>query len=124
MRRADGIVRVDMHRCIGCRYCMLACPYKARSFIHEPTVNQPGHAPRGVGCVDSCTLCVHRIDENRDNPRNPASVEACNAAGHKAMIFGDLKNPKSQISKELSAQQSRELRADLNLNGSVRYRGI
>ena len=62
MQRADGIVLVDKHICIGCRYCMMACPFKARSFVHEPTVNQKSHAPRGQGVVESCTLCVHRVD--------------------------------------------------------------
>ncbi|MBI3547320.1 MAG: 4Fe-4S dicluster domain-containing protein, partial [Gammaproteobacteria bacterium] len=58
-RRADGIVLVDKHICIGCRYCMMACPYKARSFVHEDTSNQKTYAPRGKGTVESCTLCVH-----------------------------------------------------------------
>ena len=124
MKRADGIVKVDMHRCIGCRYCMMACPYKARSFIHEDTFNQKSYAPRGKGCVDSCNLCLHRIDENRDNPRNPACVEACNADGHKAMVFGDLNDANSSIRQDLKKYQSRELRSDLGLNTGVRYRGI
>jgi len=61
-KRADGILLVNAHTCIGCRYCMMACPYKARSFIHEPLADQLPHAPRGKGCVESCTLCVHKID--------------------------------------------------------------
>jgi len=60
-KRADGIVLVDRHTCIGCRYCMMACPYKARSFVHEPVSDQKPEVPRGKGCVESCTLCVHRI---------------------------------------------------------------
>lgn len=124
MKRADGIVRVDMHRCIGCRYCMMACPYKARSFIHEEVEEQMAYAPRGKGCVDSCNLCVHRIDENRENPRDPACVEACNKNGHKAMVFGDLNDENSELSQQLKTQQSRELRSDLGLNTGVRYRGI
>jgi molybdopterin-containing oxidoreductase family iron-sulfur binding subunit len=124
MKRADGICRVDMHRCIGCRFCMMACPYKARSFIHEPVTDQVAHAPRGQGCVDSCNLCAHRIDKDRDNPTAPACVEACNKKGHKAMYFGDLNDEKSEISQQLNKYQSRELRADLGLNTGVRYRGI
>ena len=54
-KRKDGIVLVDKHICIGCRYCMMACPFKARSFVHEPVTNQKSHAPRGQGTVESCT---------------------------------------------------------------------
>ena len=62
-KRADGIVLVDKHTCIGCRYCMMACPYKARSFVHEVVEDQKDHAPRGKGTVESCTMCVHRVDD-------------------------------------------------------------
>ncbi|MCB1638827.1 MAG: 4Fe-4S binding protein, partial [Thiothrix sp.] len=54
MKRADGIVQVNKHICIGCRYCMMACPYKARSFVHEPLTDQRPHSPRGMGTVESC----------------------------------------------------------------------
>lgn len=62
-KRADGIVLVDRHSCIGCRYCMMACPYKARSFVHEVLVDQNSEVPRGKGCVEGCTLCVHRVEQ-------------------------------------------------------------
>jgi molybdopterin-containing oxidoreductase family iron-sulfur binding subunit len=119
-KRADGIVLVDKHICIGCRYCMMACPYKARSFIHEDTADQKPHAPRGKGTVESCTLCVHRVDAGGI----PACVEACNKDGHKAMVFGDLKDPASDIAKRLASQPSTQIRPDLNLNTGVRYSGI
>jgi molybdopterin-containing oxidoreductase family iron-sulfur binding subunit len=119
-KRADGIVLVDKHICIGCRYCMMACPYKARSFIHEDTTDQKTHAPRGKGTVESCTLCVHRVDTGS----LPACVEACNKDGHKAMVFGDLKDPASDIAKRLARQPSTQLRPDLQLNTGVRYSGI
>jgi len=119
-RRADGIVLVDKHICIGCRYCMMACPYKARSFVHEDLHDQKPWAPRGKGTVESCTLCVHRVDEGRI----PACVESCSAENHNALVFGDLYDENSEISKELKAQDSVEIRADLGLNTGVRYRGI
>ena len=120
MKRADGIVLVDRHICIGCRYCMMACPYKARSFVHEPLTDQNPEVPRGKGCVESCTFCVQRVDRNEQ----PACVEACNAKGHQAMVFGDLKDPDSALSKALKAADSTEVRGDLGLNTGVRYQGI
>ncbi|HFQ13216.1 MAG TPA: 4Fe-4S dicluster domain-containing protein, partial [Gammaproteobacteria bacterium] len=119
-KRADGIVLVDRHICIGCRYCMMACPYKARSFEHEEVKDQKIHAPRGKGTVEACTLCVHRVD--RDGI--PACVEACNAAEHGAMIFGNLNDPDSEISRRLSEYGGKQIRADLGLNPGVRYQGI
>ncbi len=120
MKREDGIVLVDRHICIGCRYCMMACPYKARSFVHEPLTDQNPEVPRGKGCVESCTFCVQRVDRDQQ----PACVEACNAQGHKAMLFGDLKDPNSEIAQALKATDSVEVRADLGLNTGVRYQGI
>ncbi len=119
-KRADGIVLVDKHICIGCRYCMMACPYKARSFVHEPVANQKPHAPRGMGTVESCTLCVHRVDRGAI----PACVEACVGAQRGAMVFGDLNDPNSLISRRLREYPSTQIRADLRLNTGVRYRGI
>ena len=119
-KRADGIVLVDRHSCIGCRYCMMACPYKARSFVHEPVVDQKPDVPRGKGCVEGCTLCVHRVDKGG----MPACVEACVAAGHAAMLFGDLNDPASAISVRLRELRSVALRADLKLGTGVRYAGL
>lgn len=119
-KRADGIVLVDKHRCIGCRYCMLACPYKARSFVHETVSDQAPHAPRGKGTVESCTLCVHRVDRGG----TPACVEACAASGNDAMLFGDLNDPASEISKRLASYPSAAIREDLGLDPGVRYRNL
>lgn len=119
-KRADGIVLVDKHICIGCRYCMMACPFKARSFVHEPVTNQSRHAPRGIGTVEGCTLCVHRVDAGR----MPACVESCAATGNAAMVFGDLNDPDSAISKRLADFPSVLLRPDLELNQGVRYAEI
>jgi molybdopterin-containing oxidoreductase family iron-sulfur binding subunit len=117
MKRADGIVLVDRHVCIGCRYCMMACPYKARSFVHQPLTQQNPEVPRGIGCVESCTLCVHRVDKGRP----PACVEAC---PEKAMIFGDLEDPNSEIARRTASAATTQVRADLKLNTGVRYQGI
>ncbi|MCZ7563333.1 MAG: 4Fe-4S dicluster domain-containing protein [Burkholderiales bacterium] len=119
-RRADGIVLVDKHICIGCRYCMMACPYKARSLVHEPLADQQPDVPRGKGTVESCTLCVHRVDRGE----RPACVEACAAAGRGAIVFGDLNDPASAIARRIAQYPSVQVRADLGLNPGVRYEGI
>ncbi|HSQ02774.1 MAG TPA: 4Fe-4S dicluster domain-containing protein, partial [Burkholderiales bacterium] len=119
-KRADGIVLVDRHTCIGCRYCMMACPYKARSFVHEELTDQRPLVPRGKGCVEGCTLCVHRIDRDRE----PACVEACRTAGHDAMLFGDLNDANSAIAKRVAQFATSQVRADLKLDPGVRYMGI
>jgi molybdopterin-containing oxidoreductase family iron-sulfur binding subunit len=120
-RRVDGIVLVDKHTCIGCRYCMMACPYKARSFIHETLQDQKTHAPRGKGTVESCTMCVHKVDRGDGST---ACADACTQDGHKAILFGDLNDPDSEISNRLKAHGGTQIRADLRLNTGVRYQGI
>lgn len=116
-KRADGIVLVDKHRCIGCRYCMMACPYKARSFVHEPLSDQNPDVPRGKGTVESCTLCVHRIDQGG----KPACAEACT---NHVILFGDLNDPSSEIAQKVRSVSTTQLRADLKLNTGVRYQGL
>lgn len=76
---------------------------------------------RGIGTVESCTLCVHKVDRGDGIT---ACAEACLRAGHQAILFGDLNDPYSEISKRLAAQPSRQIRADLNLNTGVRYQGL
>ncbi|MGE4279958.1 MAG: sulfate reduction electron transfer complex DsrMKJOP subunit DsrO [Magnetospirillum sp.] len=120
MKRADGIVLVDRHICIGCRYCMMACPYKARSFAHEDQTDQKAVNPRGKGCVEGCTLCAHRIDAGGQ----PACVEACSKDGGAAMLFGDLNDPKSEISQRISKEATSRIRADLGVEPAIRYQGI
>lgn len=116
MKRIDGIVQVNKHICIGCRYCMMACPYKARSFVHETLVDQLPDTPRGKGTVESCNLCVNRVDAGK----NPACVDAA----PQATLFGDLNDPDSKISLALKKYGGSQIRADLGLNTGVRYWGI
>ncbi|NJL06914.1 MAG: 4Fe-4S dicluster domain-containing protein [Methylacidiphilales bacterium] len=119
-RRADGIVLVDKHICIGCRFCMMACPFMARSFVHEPVENQTFDAPRGKGTVEGCTLCAPRIDAGG----LPACVEACAAGGGAAMLFGDLNDPHSAISRAVATRATTRIRADLKLDPGVSYVGL
>ena len=118
--RADGVVLVDKHTCIGCRYCVMACPYKARSFVHESLHDQKPWSPRGKGTVESCTFCVHRVDHGD----TPACVEACNDTGYGAMVFGDLNDEDSEIAQKLASEPSRQIREDLGLNTGVRYQNV
>lgn len=120
-RRADGIVMVDRHTCIGCRYCMMACPYHARSFIHQVVTDQLTRVPRGKGCVESCNFCAHRLDNGETTT---ACQDACAKDGHQAILFGDLNDPESLVSKALKEQPARQIRADLQLNTGVRYSGV
>ncbi|MBI5815666.1 MAG: 4Fe-4S dicluster domain-containing protein [Nitrospinae bacterium] len=123
-KRADGIVLIDKHRCIGCRYCMVACPYKARSFVSKHVEHQPGENPespiRMHGVVEKCDLCVHRIDQGKQ----PACVEACKKTGGGGMVFGDLNDPKSEVSGIVRSSRATQIRADLGLNPRVFYLGV
>lgn len=120
-KRADGIVLVDRHSCIGCRYCVMACPYKARSFVHEEVTDQKPDVPRGKGTVEGCTLCVHRIDKGN---KTTACAEACTKAGHGAIVFGDLNEADSEIARRVREISTTQLRADLKLDPGVRYHGL
>ena len=119
LQRADGIVLVDRHRCIGCRYCVMACPFGARFFVDADVHDQRTHTPRGKGTAEGCTLCVHRLDSGR----LPACVEACSGAG-RAMLFGDLLDRESEIAQALRERASTALRAELGLEPTIRYQGI
>lgn len=91
----DGIVRVDEERCIGCKYCMVACPYHVRT--QDPA----------TGVVDKCRMCV-QIDEETGRPGH-SCVKACLTG---ARMFGDLDDPESEISKEIAATKAVPLAGD------------
>ncbi len=117
-KRKDGITLVDKHICIGCRYCMMACPYKARNFIHEKLTDQLPTAPRGKGTVEACTFCVHKVDKGE---ATTACVDSCS---YGALVFGDLNDKDSNISKQLAAKGGRQLRSELGLKTGVHYQGL
>lgn len=118
-RRTDGIVLVNKHDCIGCRYCVMSCPFGARSFVHEDLTDQRPWSPRGKGTAEGCNMCVHRIDAGRI----PACAEACATEGG-AIIFGDLNDKNSAISQALARLPATRLRADLELGNAVQYSGL
>jgi tetrathionate reductase subunit B len=125
-KRADGIVLVDKHICIGCRYCMMACPYKARSFISCNVETHVPSNPSGKGTVEGCTMCVYKIDREHIDGINgtTACAEACRREGNGAILFGDLKDPDSEIARQLAQYGATQIRANLNLDTGVRYRVV
>lgn len=105
-KREDGVVMIDWHRCIGCRYCVVACPYGARSFNWtDPrlalTEQTPDFPTRTKGVPEKCNFCEERIAANPRNPL-PACVEACRTAGKNALVFGDLADPSSEVRRVLA----------------------
>jgi molybdopterin-containing oxidoreductase family iron-sulfur binding subunit len=117
-RRDDGIVMMDYHRCIGCRYCMAACPYGSRSFnwrdpqpyIKDINLNYPA---RTKGVVEKCNFCEERLALGLP----PACVEACKPG---ALTFGELK-PGKDIQRVLSQSYSLTRKAELGTRPQVYY---
>ncbi len=113
----DGIIVVDYNWCIGCRYCMAACPYGARKFnwgepyLPENEINSQthylGNRPRLKGCVEKCTFCVQRTRLGK----YPACVEICPVGARK---FGDLNDPASEIRYCIEKKRVFRLKEDLN----------
>ena len=121
-QREDGAVIVDHHRCIGCRYCMIACPYSVRFFNYRESDQWPNRKrpKRSHGVAESCTLCVHRLDTDRE----PACVEACRKKGIGAITVGDLNDPGSDVSKLIAVGGATRLREDLGTEPKVYYVGL
>ncbi len=133
--REDGLVMMDYDRCIGCRYCEIACPYDARKFNWEkrndenpyvPTWGIPEVERRPRGVVEKCTFCVHRIDQGLrlglepgvDLDATPACVNICPVG---ARSFGDVLNPDSQVSQLIANNPTIRLRDELGTESSVYY---
>jgi len=120
----DGIVVVDYDWCIGCRYCMTACPYQARHFNWgnpdlpadqiNPDTHYLGNRPRPVGVVEKCHFCVQRTREGRQ----PACQEACPTG---ARIFGNLLDPNSEIRYVLENKAVFRLKEELGTDPKFWY---
>ncbi|UCH59732.1 MAG: 4Fe-4S dicluster domain-containing protein [Anaerolineales bacterium] len=134
-QRPDGIIMMDYDRCIGCRYCEVACPYGGRAFNWEaftgpnpavPTWGQPEVPRRPRGVVEKCSFCYQRIDRGLamgltpgvDEEATPACVVACQVG---ARIFGDLNDEESNVSQALKSNPYYQLRADLGTIPHVYY---
>lgn len=127
-KREDGIVMMDMHRCIGCRFCMAACPYGARSF----NWSDPRKAPkdlnpnfptnrefptRSKGVVEKCTFCAERLAKGQF----PACVEAGNSVKPGVLVFGDLDDPKSEVRAVLRERYSIRRKPELGTGPNIYY---
>jgi Fe-S-cluster-containing dehydrogenase component len=124
-RAEGGIILINDRLCIACRYCIMACPYEARSYnstrpqpyyagetITEP--EQMGMQAHPKGSIEKCTFCVHRLREGKQ----PACVETCPSS---ARIFGDLDDLDSEVSKLVSSGKARVRLEEQGTNPSVFY---
>jgi molybdopterin-containing oxidoreductase family iron-sulfur binding subunit len=118
-KREDGIVMMDFHRCIGCRFCMSACPYGSRSFNWRdprPYIKEtnPDFPTRTKGVVEKCNFCEERLREGL----LPACVEACE---DKTLVFGNLEDPNSEVSKLISSNYTLRRHSGLGTEPKVYY---
>ena len=118
-KRDDGIVQMDFHRCIGCRFCMAGCPYGSRSFNwRDPRENiknlNPKFPTRERGVVEKCNFCAERIDKGL----NPSCQEACKEG---VITFGNLNDPNSEIRKVLGEKRTMQRKTELGTAPSVFY---
>ena len=116
-KRDDGIVLIDLEKCDGYKYCMIACPYGMRNLIQNTDSQQyqnPDLPKPPQGKADKCTFCAHLVDKGQE----PTCVTACPA---KARIFGDLSDPNSAVSKLLANRKGIVLRQDFGTKPMVSY---
>jgi Fe-S-cluster-containing dehydrogenase component len=140
VKREDGIVYVDNKKCVGCRYCVVACPYQNRTFLskdkdtgyfpkHEKTrFEKAGKKlyPHIDGTTEKCNFCMERIDAGmskgmkpgRDRPATPACVNTCQA---RALTFGDLDDPNSEVSILIREKNGYSLHPEYGTEPSVYY---
>lgn len=135
-RGEDGTVVVDYNKCIGCRYCMMACPYGSRSFHSGESQYFPrqaltpyeklGRSQHQTGVVMKCNFCQERIEKGLkqglkpgvDREATPACVINCMA---KARFFGDLDDPDSEVSRLIRERRGSQLHPEFGTDPSVYY---
>lgn len=124
-KRDDGIVLVDQDKCIGCRACMLACPYSNRFYLNKGVLEAGYYGERTAfedakwaafteGTVTKCTFCAHRVDDGLE----PACVVTCPTD---ARIFGDLEDPDSRPATLIRERRGRQPLPEMGTNPSVFY---
>jgi molybdopterin-containing oxidoreductase family iron-sulfur binding subunit len=133
----EGLNAQVYNRCIGTRYCANACSYNVRFFnFYDPAWEKPLHLQlnpdvsiREKGVMEKCTFCVQRINgaktqaraeqrELRDGEISPACVQSCTA---NALVFGDLSDPESQVSRLSRSGRGHKLLEDLGTKPAVTY---
>jgi phenylacetyl-CoA:acceptor oxidoreductase subunit 1 len=133
-QRADGLVTMDYDLCIGCASCAVACPYQARTIVHEPgwyfgeATVQERHAahPERLGVAQKCTFCADKVDEAKvrgltpgvDLEVTPACAAACIA---QAIHFGDLAAPDSNVARLVGDNPSFQMHAELGTDPQIHY---
>ncbi len=132
----DGIVSIDVDKCIGCRYCMMACPYGSRFFCArlESYFDAPGLTPSEklgyaqfqTGVVVKCNFCQERIKDGLSNGLKPGTdreaTPACvNSCAGKARYFGDLDDPESEVSRLIRSRQGKPMHPEFGSDPSVYY---
>jgi molybdopterin-containing oxidoreductase family iron-sulfur binding subunit len=125
----NGIVTIDANKCIGCRDCMVACPFNVRQFIgSEPkgyypdkggltTYEKVAYAQHQVGTVEKCSFCAARLAQGQ----LPACVLTCVG---QARFFGDLEDPNSQVSKLIVQFDAKPLNPEAGTKPNVFYIGL
>jgi Fe-S-cluster-containing dehydrogenase component len=127
-QRDDGVVMMDQHRCIGCRFCMAACPFGVRSFNwgdprKAPKDRNPNfptnqdYPTREKGVVEKCTFCAERIAKGQF----PACVEAANEIKENVLIFGDLADPDSEVRAVLRKHYTIRRKPELGTEPNIFY---
>jgi molybdopterin-containing oxidoreductase family iron-sulfur binding subunit len=122
-QRPNGIVDIDADKCVGCRYCMMACPYDQRFFLDEERryfhegltpFERRGYQRHQQGVVSKCNFCPSRLEHGLD----PACVANCMA---RARTFGDLDDPNSAVSKLIRDRGGYQLYPELGTHPSIYY---
>ena len=134
--RDDGIVSMHYDKCLGCRYCLIACPYQQRTFLKEIKEYYPGQGMTEYeqfgegrfqkGTVVKCNFCEDRIDAGIekgmkpgvDRDATPACVISCTA---NAKVFGDLDDPESKVSRMIAEKKAVQLLPERGTNPRVFY---